>query len=64
MISDNLNTNKLKKNKTYLKQVTLILLVNSSTIPVTLARGASLTELKSSATAYLTACEDSTIVSW
>lgn len=36
----------------------------SSTIPDTLARGASLTELRSSATASLTACEDSSIESW
>ena len=63
MISDNLNTNKLNKNKTYLQQVILILLVNSFTIPETLARGASLTELRSSATACLFACEDSSIVS-
>ena len=36
----------------------------SSTNPDTLARGASLTELRSPATASLTACEDMSIVTW
>ena len=43
----------------WFKQLTLIALVSSSSIPDNLARGASLTELRSYATASFTAGEDS-----